>query len=299
MVWQQPTLDGDPAERVQTAVSWERPGATSAGSSAILQAYRGVAAMKPSAANNLEGEGAAPRPRRILLAEDETMTREIVDHVLTQEGYEVHTVTDGREALSAVIVGNYDLVLMDVRMPNLSGTEATRLIRSLPNPRRHTPIIAMTANAFNLFAQEMQEAGMNGYLMKPVTARSLLECVRHHLDEDAPPVNPGVARMLDLERLCDEARLFAPGAMGRFLDNLAISVEDILPKVQGWVSTDAAELKRRLHNLTGIAGTLGCAALSEVARELEAEPALTDGLRQRFIATARASLDAIRRQRMV
>ena len=303
MVWKRRTLDRDPAEGAESGVPWERSNAMfSPSSNAILQAYRGAASMNCGASNNSDCENAAPEHRRILLAEDETTTREIVGHLLAQEGYQVDTAANGREALSAVIVGNYDLVLMDVRMPTLSGTEVTRLIRSLPNAKRHTPVIAMTANAFNLFAQEMQEAGMNGYLMKPVSAPALLDCVRQHLDGEAQPAEydrqTGPARLLDLERLRDEARLFAPGAMGRFLDNLAISIEEILTRVQGWVSTEPAELRRRLHNMTGVAGTLGCTALSEVARDLEAEAAPSDALRQRFIATARASLAAIRQYRI-
>ena len=90
-----------------------------------------------------------------------------------------------------------------------------------------------------------------------------------------------------------EARNFAPGAIRRYLENLTVSINEVLPVVQGWTDAGPADVKQRLHNLTGLAGTLGCTSLSEVARTLETAPAISDQLVEQFVSAARASLAAI------
>ena len=305
MVWRQSSPgDANLVERSASPTPWTPGGEQQIDpfgqQHAVLQVYRRLPATGTNAQCTSEGPDAPPQHRRILVAEDEKLTREIVSYVLRHEKYLVDVVTSGQEAVAAVVRGHYDLVLMDVRMPVVNGTDATRMIRSLPNRKRHTPVIAMTANAFKTFAQEMRAAGMNDYLMKPVSPEALLACVRQHLGggRKAMPSHPDrPAQTLELDRLQDEGRLFAPGAMGRFLDNLAASVEEALLCVQGWVTTEPIDLHRRLHNLAGVAGTLGCAALSEVARDLEADPMPSDALRERFIETAHRTLTAVRQHR--
>ncbi len=295
--WSHPERDDhDRPEHARTAVQWERPPPPEEGECGLLRLYRSI----PSAPVHMSAvssyNAVVVERRHILVAEDENMTREIISHVLTQEGYLVDTVSNGQQALAAIITGRYDLVLMDVRMPVLNGIDATRVIRTLPNSKRNTTIIAMTANAFNLFAQEMKDAGLNGYLMKPVSATALLSCVRQHLGGRVEPEGPpavDVARILDTERMHSEAMMFAPGAMVRFLGNLLTDVEDVLTRVRGWDASEPQDLRRRLHNLAGIAGTLGCAALSEIARDLEAAETPANLLRNRFVDAARATISAI------
>jgi len=284
-------------------VPWERTDATQqddcfSADRAVLQAYRKVdpARRTAPATPDPERERAAPKQPRVLVAEDEELTREIVVHILSQEGYLVDHVRNGQEALAAVIRGQYELLLMDVNMPGLNGIEAARTIRSLPNQKARVPIVSMTANAFQLYAEEMRAAGMNGYLMKPINPTALLNCVHEHLGD-----GPGGAscqdmhrsETLDIDLLTREAQHFAPGAVGRFLANLAVSINEVLPVVQGWVSEDPAEVQRRMHNLAGVAGTLGCTRLSEVARTLETAPAVNGELIEQFVDAAHASLMAI------
>jgi CheY-like chemotaxis protein len=306
MVWQEPAAEERPPDNVPpVSIEWQRADTLPqqddrfATDRAVLHDWRSMGPSEPAPQGHASArrEPVELRRRRILVAEDEELTQEIVVHVLTQEGCLVHRAANGQEALAAVIRGQYDLVLMDVNMPGLGGIEAARTIRSLPNQKRSVPIVAMTANAFHLYADEMQSAGMSGYLMKPVSPSALIGCVREHLGgaPSVPSSQPnGAARALDLDLLSNEARLFAPGAMGRFLSNLATSIEEILPIVQGWVISDQADVVRRLHNLAGVAGTLGCTRLSQVARELETEPAPNEELRERFVGAARESVAAIR-----
>lgn len=284
-------------------VIWEKADGTQqddcfSANRAILQAYRNldparrISPVTPAR----KRESTEPKHPRVLVAEDEELTQEIVVHILSQEGYLVDHVGNGQEALAAVIRGQYDLLLMDVNMPGLNGIEAARTIRSLPNQKAQVPIVSMTANAFQMYAEEMRAAGMNGYLMKPINPTALLNCVHEHLG-DGPT---GVAcqhgernQTLDLDLLTEEARHFAPGAIRHFLENLAVSINEVLPVVQGWVSEDPADVKRRMHNMAGLAGTLGCTRLSEAARAIETTPAVNDGLIEQFVDAAHASLMAI------
>jgi CheY-like chemotaxis protein len=264
---------------------------------AVLQAYRSIDPANGPAPARLAPpqERAKPRHFHLLVAEDEELTQEIVVHILSQEEYLVDHVDNGQEALAAVIRGQYDLVLMDVNMPGLNGIEAARTIRSLPNHKARVPIVAMTANAFQQYAEEMRAAGMNGYLMKPINPSALLNCVQEHLGrapQRASCRRDGQSQTLDLDLLKDEARHFAPGAIGRFMGNLAVSINEVLPVVQGWISADPVEVKRHLHNLAGVAGTLGCTRLSEAARALEKAP-LNDELVEQFVDTAHASVAVI------
>ncbi|MBZ0269986.1 response regulator [bacterium] len=120
-------------------------------------------------------EGA--RRTRILLAEDNEVNRKLAEVVLSKIGATIASVGNGREAVEAVRDGDFDLVLMDVQMPQMSGLEATRVLRSQGCV---VPIIAMTANAMKGDREECLEAGMNDYLSKPVQRAVLLEAIRKH-----------------------------------------------------------------------------------------------------------------------
>ncbi|NBC34792.1 MAG: response regulator [Alphaproteobacteria bacterium] len=117
------------------------------------------------------------RPRRILLAEDSPAVQEIVRAFLIHSGFHVDVVATGDAAVDALRTARYDLVLMDIEMPVMSGLSATRAIRRLPAPAGATPIMALTANADAENRGACRDAGMNDFLAKPVRRGPLVERV--------------------------------------------------------------------------------------------------------------------------
>ena len=127
----------------------------------------------------------AARARRLLLVEDSITNQMVASALLKTAGYQVDIAGDGLEAVNAVRTVPYDLILMDVAMPELDGFAATATIRSLPEPVGKVPIVAMTANVMEGDRERCLAAGMNDYIPKPLDRWQLLETVRRWLPETA------------------------------------------------------------------------------------------------------------------
>lgn len=122
--------------------------------------------------------GMVRRVPRILLAEDDPMIREILGVMLNRMKYELDFAEDGLKAVELWERGEYDLVLMDVRMPRLNGFEATRAIREKEEERGgHTPIVAMTAHARKEDAEMCLAAGMDTHISKPIDFKKSLQVI--------------------------------------------------------------------------------------------------------------------------
>ncbi len=124
-------------------------------------------------------------PMRILLAEDNAINALLTRTLLEADGHLVETVEDGVLAVEAMKTAKYDLIFMDMRMPNMDGLEATRKIRALPNVSKALPIIALTANAFDDDRNACFDSGMNDFMTKPVSAEELSEKVAEWTSEEA------------------------------------------------------------------------------------------------------------------
>ncbi len=114
------------------------------------------------------------KTQKILLADDSISNQIVIEAMLSDDSYIIEFANDGKEAVEAVKEGQYDVILMDICMPNMDGVEASKLIRALLGKAR-TPIIAVTANALKGDLQKMLAAGMNDYLPKPVVKQHLVE----------------------------------------------------------------------------------------------------------------------------
>ncbi|WP_119462194.1 PAS domain-containing protein [Rhodospirillaceae bacterium SYSU D60014] len=115
------------------------------------------------------------RPLRLLLAEDNQVNQLLAIATLQKAGHRVDVAGNGIEAVEAVLSRPYDMVLMDIQMPEMDGIQATRRIRALPGAKGRIPIIAITANAMRGDRERLLQAGMNDYVAKPIDRKQLFE----------------------------------------------------------------------------------------------------------------------------
>ena len=114
----------------------------------------------------------------ILLAEDNAVNQKVAERLLEKHGHRVTVSSNGREALAALDREAFDIVLMDVQMPEMDGFEATAAIRAKESHTGgHIPIIAMTAHAMTGDRERCLAAGMDGYVSKPINAKTLFEAI--------------------------------------------------------------------------------------------------------------------------
>jgi len=137
-------------------------------------------------------EEAKKRRVRILVAEDNVVNQKVALRILQKLGYRADAVADGREAVMALETIPYDLVLMDVQMPQMDGFEATGVIRDPASRVRnhHVPVIAMTAHAMKGDREKCLETGMDDYISKPVTALALNEILEKFLSGETAETVP-------------------------------------------------------------------------------------------------------------
>ena len=124
-----------------------------------------------------------PSGFRILVAEDNPVNQKVFEIILRRDGFAVDVVSDGKQAVEAHRSKRYDLILMDLQMPELDGLEATRQIRRLPE--KQPMIIAVTADIIAGVRERCLQAGMDDYVSKPVTRQQLLDLVKSAYEQIA------------------------------------------------------------------------------------------------------------------
>jgi two-component system, sensor histidine kinase len=127
------------------------------------------------------------RPLRVLIAEDDATNRMVVSKMLQEFAFETRIVLDGLQAVQAASNGDFDIVLMDVRMPEMDGLTATRTIRALGGRLASVPIIALTANAFADDVKQCREAGMSDFLAKPLRKPALVAALLRAIGRKSGP----------------------------------------------------------------------------------------------------------------
>jgi len=232
-----------------------------------------------SAAPTLPSDLARTHPLQILLAEDNVVNQKVALSYLSRMGYAADVATTGREALEAVRRESYDVVLMDVQMPEMDGFEATRRIRALGPGEKGPWIVAVTASAMTGDPEKCLAAGMNDYLSKPVRVDDLAAALRRapRRTRRSPPANalpvlvPGPLRALKgLERPGEEG--FLASLLEIFRRDTPLRVEEM---ERSATSADAESFRRAAHSLKSSASSLGGArveALCARMEKLSAEP---------------------------
>jgi signal transduction histidine kinase/FixJ family two-component response regulator/HPt (histidine-containing phosphotransfer) domain-containing protein len=209
----------------------------------------------------------AGRRGRILVAEDNAINQLVVVRQLESLGYEVQTVETGRQAVEAVRQGQYDLVLMDLHMPEMDGFATTAEIRQQERTAgqgQHIPIIALTADALAGDAARCRAAGMDDYLAKPVTPQQLAAMVDRWSGEGGPPVEDAPVARDVLAELRTGGLLEAVVAL--YLRETPGQVEALRRAAE---RGEAATLAEVAHQLKGSSAQVGAGALAALAAMLQ------------------------------
>lgn len=221
---------------------------------------------------------AARSPLRILLAEDNAVNQKVALYVLQQIGYQADVVSNGLEVLEALNRQAYDVILMDVQMPKMDGLTATRQIlaqSAAPRPR----IIAMTASAMQGDREACLDAGMDGYLSKPIRIEELeiaLQAVaggKKAIDCALTGEIKGAMQVLDPEALKALQAMFGENAASIVNEMIDCYLEDapqyLSAIAQAIIDKDATKLHYASHTLKSSSATLGAMKLSNLCKELE------------------------------
>ncbi len=119
--------------------------------------------------------------KKILVAEDSSVIQNLTKKILSLQNYEISAVKDGQKVIDKLESETFDLILMDIHMPVMDGMECAREIRKMKNKNADVPIIAITGNANNYSLDDFKEAGINGYLPKPLNYDTLVETVKGYM----------------------------------------------------------------------------------------------------------------------
>jgi CheY-like chemotaxis protein len=251
-------------------------------------------AEQPAAPPAMSGE-----PKDVLLAEDNIVNQRVAAGLLTRRGHRVTIVENGKLALEALERQKFDLVLMDLQMPEMGGLEATSAIRARERKMGgHLRIVAMTAHAMSGDRERCLAAGMDDYLSKPIDQARLFEAVEQGPGgaQAAPAAPQPIDLARALERLGGDEQLFA--------DVIRVFLEDCpdrLGAIKAAVDARNGDaIRRTAHALKGAASNLAATEVFEAAKTLErlgAEQRLdaAEAAWRRLSTAAAQLLDTLRR----
>jgi PAS domain S-box-containing protein len=232
----------------------------------------GVAAPEPPAASAVQD---LP-PLKVLIADDEALNRSIAHSFVSRAGHEVECVDSGTAAVDRAASQDFDIIVMDVRMPGLNGLEAARQIRKLPGSRGQVRIVAVTAQAFAEQIELCRLAGMDDHLSKPFSQTALLAVLRgpnegtvHQTPSAMADAAPDVP-VFDREIFLEATEFLAPSVVGDYLRTLLTECGAMLGRLHEPDAHDRLEqLIEQAHSLVGTSGLFGLLAVSADARALE------------------------------
>ena len=238
--------------------------------------------VEPASQADAADDGADLRPLRVLLAEDNLVNQKVALGLLKPGGHKVDIANDGREALARASENDYDVVLMDMHMPDMDGIEATRAIRALSGPRGQVHIVAATAGALQSDVDRCLAAGMNSYIGKPIVPEKLFAALRAAAGAaplDSVTAEPPSAQ----ERLGASDDVVHEGVLGELESQLgretvALLLDDYAAtsaQLQADIASargagDLAGWTRAAHSLKSAAANMGLARVFKLARDIEA-----------------------------
>lgn len=210
----------------------------------------------------------------VLVAEDSISNQVVVRALLEKQGCIVTIANNGKEAVKLASGASFDLVLMDVMMPEMDGIEATKEIRRLEDPGPHIPIIALTANVFSEDREKCLQAGMNDFVAKPIDAEKLIEQIVKWSSQISTPTE-GKKSMTTFELMNSETLQklgnetspeMLPEIVSIFIKEMDERINSLPVAVD---ELDGDELIARAHAIKSSAGTFGALRLEDSARRIE------------------------------
>ena len=214
---------------------------------------------------------------RILLAEDNKINQKYAQALL-EKRFHLTIAENGVQAVEQMRRHDFDVVLMDIQMPELDGPGATRQIRALPAPKCHVPIIAMTANAQPGAREDYLAAGMDDYVTKPISPAALLALLDRFKPDapakdaqtDAKTPTADADPLLDQKTVQDLAAVMGGDGLSHFLQLLIQDARGNLDAATTALEKgDLAATARSAHAIVSSAGNAGASRLSLLARKLE------------------------------
>ncbi len=242
----------------------------------------------------------------VLVVDDIAMNRDIAASFLRAAGHNAACVDGGAAAVTAVAQQDFDFVLMDLRMPEMDGFEASRRIRAIGGDRGRVPIIALTAHAFADHIEECRRAGMSGHVSKPFTQATLLTALAQANDTNVigaaarKAASGGITILPVVDLDCFETTMafLAPGAVATHLTNMAVSMEQALQSLQTMADGEPVSnaLADAVHSLTGTIGMFGFLRLVDIGRRFERAARSDTVVLPSVVADLIASLEASLRE---
>ncbi|MDH3268679.1 MAG: ATP-binding protein [Ignavibacteria bacterium] len=226
---------------------------------------------------NYQGNGFKEKREKykILLAEDNLINQKVTIKILNTFGYNVTAVNDGMEAVTAVTNDNYDIILMDLQMPNVDGFKATEMIRSLPDSKSDILIIALTAHALMGDKEKCLNAGMTDYLSKPVSGQDLVKKIDTLLDIRKDDKHIKEVYSSDISPLLDKNRL-TNVSLGDYefeKDLLTSYVSDLDDKYKNLIELSSnhelSKIVEIAHSIKGSSYSIGAVKVADEAYAIE------------------------------
>jgi signal transduction histidine kinase/CheY-like chemotaxis protein/HPt (histidine-containing phosphotransfer) domain-containing protein len=267
-----PARGAPPGVRVEKPLRRERLHQTLRGLMSGRLPSDGPGAATPPAPG--AGGPALPTGTRILVAEDNPVSQQLVRTLLEGLGARVTVAANGREALARILGETFDLVLIDLNLPELGGAEVTARVRATEHDGRRTPIVALTADALDQVPGRGAAVDLDAWLTKPVDDRALLEVVRRWVGHPARAMPAGPLPPPRAPPVLDRtAALAAAGGQQGLADELLGMLIAELPGQQtriarGLESGDLTAVGETAHSLAGSAAYCGATALERAARSL-------------------------------
>jgi len=203
----------------------------------------------------------------ILLVEDSQINRFLLTNVLEEHGYRVDSAADGLQAIEKIEKNSYDAVLMDIQMPVMDGFEATAKIRESEQlTKKHLPIIALTAHAFEEDRKRCLDAGMDHYISKPVDYEQLFSVIELVTKKAEKEEKLADVDLTDLLKAINNNQIIYDKLVKYFIDNYPSQLKDLIDSVK---NKDYESTVRGSHTLKAAVGNFGAKLAFDLIRKLE------------------------------